>query len=203
MSMDEQEALAWSRLIDKVAHGAARDFPDSSIEDITQALWITLLESQSRGKLLDTEEEYAESALWFAAKSAAWKERKEHLTISPQYGYRTSDIRGLLENFFNREEWMNSYTPEDAESELGDVGLEMQSDLSRAWDRLKPQYKVLIFTRFGLKENVDSKKLSRAISRMADILNTYQPPRRHNGPGRRKVISNARAQYELTNSLEN
>lgn len=200
--MNEDEVRQWGRLIDKVSHLTVRDFPDSALEDVQQALWVCLLEAQSRGKMLSPEEEHVESAFWYAAKGQAWKERKEHLTITPQYGYRTSDVRVLLENFFNREEWPQSITPDDAKSELGNVGMEMQSDLSRAWDKLTNPHKVLILQHFGLKYSVDSKKLSRAISRMADILNTYQSPRRHQGPGRRHVISNAQAGYVLSNLEE-
>lgn len=200
--MEDKEVIAWGKLIDKVAHGTARDFPDSNIEDLQQALWVALLEAQQKGHLITIDEQYAESALWYAAKTSAWSERKQHLTITPQYGYRTSDVRQLLENFFDREEWVGTWSPEDAESELGDVGLEMQTDLSRAWDRLKTPQKVTIYYHFGLKETVDSKKLSRAIARMADILNTYQPQRRPNGPGRRTVISNAHANYLISNTIE-
>lgn len=202
MSMNEEEVLGWHRLIDKVAHGTARIFPDSTIEDLTQSLWVALLEAHEKNRWLTPDEKYAESGLWYAAKTAAWRERKQHLTISSQYGYRTEDIRTLLENFFDREEWAGTWTPDDAESELGDVGLEMQADLSRAWDRLKTPQKVIIYYHFGLKESVDSKKLSRAIARMADILNSYQPQRRPNGPGRRTVIGNAHANYLISNTIE-
>lgn len=200
--MDEQEAVAWNRLIDRVAHGICRDFPDSNVEDIQQTLWVEVLKAQAAHKWLSPDTQHVASGLWFAGKKAALLERKEHLTISPQYGYRTRDIRTLLENHFNREEWVDCWTPEDAESELGDVGLEMQSDLARAWRRLSRPHKVLLFVKFALKESVDSRKLSKALERMADILNSYQPQRRPNGPGRRTVISNAHAAYLISKTIE-
>lgn len=200
--MDEKEVLEWAPLVDKVARTTCRDFPDSDLEDIQQAIWEALLTAQEKGKLMTRDEQYAESALFYAAKTAAWRERKEHLTISPQYGYRTEDVRGLLQTYFSKEDWVNARVPEDAVSELGNVGLEMSTDLSRAWKRLTNPHKVLIFAHFGLRESVDSKKLSRAISRMADILNTYQPQGRHNGPGRRKVINNVSAREQISKNTE-
>lgn len=194
--MNDDEVAEWSQLIWPVARITARDFPEAEAEDIFQDVWIILMERQAAGKLLDINGDYVRTALFFAAKEAAWNERKQHLTISSQYGYRTSDIRNLFETFFNREDWYSAKVPEDAESEFN-VGVEMSSDLSRAWDQLSRPYKTLIYQRFGLGLTVDSKKLSKALSRAADILNNYETRHRPPGPGNRRVVTNAHASYLL------
>ena len=188
--------LDWEPLIWRVAQSTVRDFPDSTPDDIAQEIWVGLLEAQQRGEMLSIDEKHAESGLYYLAKTAGSKERKQHLTMSPQYSYRTKDVRELLHTFFDRRDWESAQVPEDAESELNDVGLEMSSDLSRAWDKLSRPHKVLIYCHFVKNEKQDSKKLSKAISRMADIINTYQPKSQREGTGTRRVWSNARAQVE-------
>jgi len=193
--MDDETYYQWQEAIERVARNTAKDFPDSDVDDLVQEIWVGLLEEIQKDPSLSIYDKYAESGLYFLAKSAAWRERKEHLTISTQYGYRTKDVRALLETFFDRESWGEAITPDDAASELNDVGLEMSSDLSRAWDILSYPHRVLIFKQFGLKEKQDSKKLSKAISRMADIINTYHHGlRKKEGPGARRVITSAHAQ---------
>jgi hypothetical protein len=201
---DEQEEL-WDKLLTKIAKATCRDFPDSDWEDIFQSLWLHLCEAWSKGVLLDPETKLAESEMWFAAKSAAWKERTEHLVVTPQYSYRTKDIRQLLETFFDRESWMEAQVPEDAVSELGNVALEMSADLSRAYDRLSKDYKTLIVRHFGLKEKLDAptkKRLSKAVARMAEILNTYGGVTHVGGPGARRTLSNSHANHIISNPYE-
>lgn len=196
--MNENDVLAWDEMVKRVARNVARDFPDTEREDLEQDLWLELILAEQKavdkGIGFTPEGRHSESALYYAAKELAVKTRKQHLTISTQYAYRTSDVRALLKTFFSKEEWLEANTPEDAISELGSVGMEMSSDLSRAWDLLYISHKVVIFRYFGLHEKVDTKKLSSAISRMADILNQYQPARRA-GVGTRKIISSATAKY--------
>lgn len=197
--MNDAQYEEWKPLVQRAARNVSRDFPDSETADLEQTIWEGLLLHQAKGKLMDPEAEYAETALIFLAKSQASVERKNHLTVSSQYAYRTADVRKLLETYFDRRDWYHAEIPEDAYSELGSVALEMSTDLSRAWDVLTRPHKTLIFLRFGLRHDVDSKKLSRAISRMADILNTYQPPKRAGGPGARKVLSNAHSNFIIAN----
>lgn len=194
---DEQEEL-WEAMLTRIAKATCRDFPDSDWEDIYQALWVRLCTIWKAGVLLDPESQFAESEMWYAAKSAAHKERTEHLVISPQYGYRTKDVRALLETLFDHESWMDAQVPEDAVSELGCVALEMSADLSRAYDKLNEDYKQLVFRFFALREEFDAptkKRLSKAIARMAEILNTYDGVTFVGGPGARRTLSNSFAEH--------
>jgi len=201
---DEQEDL-WNAMITRISKATCRDFPDSDPEDIAQEMWLKLCKGWNKGVFLDPTTRLAESEMWYAAKAAAWKERTEHLVITTQYSYRTKDVRQLLETFFDKESWMEAQIPEDAESELGNVALEMSADLSRAYDHLNKDYKILILRHFGLKEKFDAatkKKLSKAIARMAEILNTYGGVTHVGGPGARRTLSNNHAQYLISHPYD-
>lgn len=194
---DEEEDL-WNEMTTRISKAVCRDFPDSDWEDIYQSMWIRLVKYWNAGKLTSPEDKYSESEMWFAAKAAAHKERTEHLVISPQYGYRTKDVRALLDTLFDHESWMDAQVPEDAVSELGCVALEMSADLSRAYDKLNEDYKQLVFRFFALREEFDAptkKRLSKAIARMAEILNTYDGVTFVGGPGARRTLSNSFAEH--------
>jgi hypothetical protein len=199
--MNEYQIDEWMPLVKQAAKAVANDFPDSEQADLEQACWEGLLRYQRRGKLLAPDESYSHSTLRFLAKTVASRTRAEHLTISPQYAYRTSDITDLLGYFFEPEYWSHMPVPEDAESELGNVGMEMGADLSRAWDNLTLEDKRTIFSKFALGDRVDPKRLSRVVGRMAKFLNEYQPPQ-HGHTGSRKVITNATARY-IISDLDN
>jgi len=200
--MDDNEVPAWDLIIHKVARGVCSAAPGAEFEDVKAQLWVDLLEAQSRGELLSLEDSRAaEKALSFRGKTMAHNERRQHLTISVQYGYRTRDVTALFKTFFDREDWYDAIVPEDAYSELGSVALEMSSDLSRAWDRIPLHYRQVIFRKFALNHELDrkdAKTLENAKRRITDILNEYQPP----NDKRRTSISNARAQYILDTSWD-
>jgi len=184
----------WLPLVKQAAKYIASHFPDSEVEDLEMACWDGLLVYQSKGKLMSPDEQYAKSTLYFIAKTIASQARAEHLTISPQYAYRTEDITSLLEYFFEPSLWSTEMPyPEDAESELGNVGMEMGADLSRAWDVLTYDDRLLIFRRYAMQDmQTDRRKVSRAVGRMAQFLNNYQPPK-EGRTGNRKVITNSHA----------
>lgn len=193
--MTNEETEAWTDLVEQAARGVAAMFPGSEVADLKQAIWEDLLRLEKKGKLPDPGWKHAMSGLYFAGRRAAWKERKDHLTISPQYGYTVDDLKELLAYHWSKETWCNSYVPDDAKSELGPVGLELQSDLSRVWDLLEKPQQVLIFSAYGLNEKVDSVKLYRAVCRMCDLLNTYLPGQRVPAVGDRRVMTNGHSKW--------
>jgi len=73
-------------------------------------------------------------------------------------------------------------------------------DVARAWDRLPSQYKAVIFRTFALKDppinSTERVRLSHALGRCADIMNSYQG-KTSEVVGTRRVISNARARVIL------
>jgi hypothetical protein len=195
--MDNNEVPAWDLIIHKVARGVCSAAPGASFEDVKAQLWVDLLEAQSRGELLSLEDgRAAQKALSFRGRTMAHNERRQHLTISVQYGYRTKDVTALFKTFFDREDWYDAIVPEDAYSELGSVALEMSSDLSRAWDRIPLHYRQVIFRKYALNHELNAKEealLKNAKRRITEILNEYQPAVNK----RRKAISNATARYIL------
>lgn len=195
-------ATQWIELARRVARFTASDFPDIDADDIEGQLLVFLAER----KLFDTDPEtdgYA-YALNRKAHYFAWEERKEHLILSPQYAYRTRDVSMLLENLFDYSRWAEASVPDDAksfENSHATDGIEMTSDLSRAYDLLPENYKRAVYARYALGEipprgTSEAKLLNRAKARMAEVLNTYHRPEKV-GPGSRRVVSNARSRYEL------
>jgi DNA-directed RNA polymerase specialized sigma24 family protein len=195
--MTTTEYDEWRKKIRKMAFQIIRDYPDLELEDVMQEMWIGILMAQAKGKLLTPSERHVESTLRYIGTEYAQEQRNQHLTLSVQYAYRTRDIRKLFENFFEKQTWLDAEVPDDAKSELGPVQLELLGDLGRAYARLPLQYKQIIFRVFFLQETPENStervRLSHALGRCAEILNSYQPRRRHEGPGARKAISNATA----------
>jgi len=198
--LTDADIREWGALIRRAAISVTHDYPDIEIDDTIGEVWCALLELQAQGVMTHTSEKNAYQTLRYAAQRYAHGQRKLQLSISPQYAYRTKDIRKLFEDYFDKETWLDAEVPEDAQSELGPVQLELMGDLGRGYDRLNPGYKMIIFRAFALKDTKSFSKselmrLTNALRRCRDILNTYQPRGHHNGPGSRVVITNAEANH--------
>lgn len=175
---------------------AQQEFYYLEADDISQDLMVFLLE---KARLLrDKEPGYVKAAMREQSRRYSEDQRKQHLIISPQYAYRTSHVRKLLENLNYRDKWIDAPVPDEAKSMKGHDGIEMSSDIAWAFSKMQHgSYKDAIITRYAdgiVPENgsAESKKLSRAIILLCDILNSYSRPK----PGRR-AMSNAKAQYIL------
>lgn len=186
-------------LVAKIAGSVARDFPGVDSDDISQHLFLTILENRANFKHPDNAG--VTGALWRIAKDYAGQLRAEALHLSPQYAYRPSDIRKILEHTFDRSEWYDTIVPEDAKS-LKDSAdeLDLQSDIKWGWSQLHITEMQLVFRRYALKEDLEDserRKLNRAIEKLVDVVNTY--PR----PGfPRRAMTNARAQHIIGGSYE-
>lgn len=190
---------AFDDVVAKVSMTVARDFPGIEHQDISQHLFLTILEN--RDKFKNPDNEGVTGALWKIAKGYATLLRSEALHLSVQYAYRPSDIRRILEHTFNRDEWFDTHVPEDAESIKDSADeLDLQSDIKWGWSQLDDTEKRLIFRRYGLKDELDDserRKLNRGIEKLVEVVNTY--PR----PGMpRRAMTNARAGHMIGNSYE-
>lgn len=190
---------AFDDTVAKIAQSVARDFPGTSSDDLSQQLYLTILENRSRFKNPDNDG--VTGALWKIAKGYATLLRSEALHISPQYAYRPSDIKRILEHTFNRGEWFDTHVPEDAESIKDSADeLDLQSDIKWGWSQLHIDEQRIVFRRFALKDELDGterKRLSRAMENLTEIVNTY--PR----PGHpRRAMTNARAGHVIGGSYE-
>lgn len=189
----------WNDVVTRVSVSVARDFPDSDSEDIAQHLWVVLLEKQEKFK--DPDGAGVVGALFQIAKAHGMKLRSQALHISPQYAYRTTDIKRILETVFDRTKWMGGWVPEDAESIKDSAdALDLQSDISWGVTQLPEADRQVLGKRFVARdelEEAERKRLQRAIEKLTDIVNTY--PR----PGHpRRSMTNARAGYIIGSSYE-
>lgn len=181
-------------VVARIAHSVGRDFTGCDPEDISQHLFLLILENRSKFKSPD---DYGVTgALWKAAKMYAREQRSLGLHISVQYAYELPDIRSILEHTFTQEQWMLTEIPEDAESIRGAAdALDLQSDIKWAWTQLHIDERKVIFEKYALKEELNAtkrKRLQRALEKLQEIVNTY--PR----PGHpRRAMTNTRAQHEI------
>lgn len=199
--MSEDLYSLWKDTVDKVASFVVKDFPNTSVEDLTQDLWVFILENRSLKHPDDVGSSYV---LTQVAKTAAFKLRTQHLQVSVQYAYRPSDVKKILESVYHPEMWFSgiSYVPADAKSINQDDQLVVNGDVASAVERLPEQYKKAILERYRFSiipesQSAEYRKLNRAITKLTELLNSYKPKKDHEGPGARKAISNATARHIL------
>lgn len=195
--MSHEEALVWDDLIIKVVKWTAWDFPDIDQDEVRQNLWEFIL---SRPKV-DPDRRGVTTMLQKYATRRAWDQRKEQLYYSPQYSYRTSDVRKLLETAFFYLTWQDGFVPDDALSADGMAALDIRADITQAIQKMRPpQYRKAIIERYrdGVEHPPGSKErrvLNRAVQRLTTTLNWYYPYVRHN----RKVVPNSTARQMIEN----
>lgn len=191
-----------AEMIDRVARFVAKDYPDIDWEDVRQELALFVVQN---GKSIKLREEGG-NPKWLLERVAQMyckNVRAQHLILSPQYAYKPSDVKEILETVFNREDVENIHIPEDAVSLDRIDSLDISSDILAAYDRLKPELKEAIFRRYALKqtpgnETYERKKLNKAINELTHKLNQF----RGKDPDRRRVLSNAGARAAVSELYE-
>lgn len=201
----------WSGLVERIARFTSYDFPDIEPQDLEQDLYEEVL----KRKWENADEFGAVAILRKVAKDKAMQYRSQHLILSPQYNYRTSDVKKILEKVFAYEDWKPKRSFTEVEEDGVTVPVEQvmephydldeilisHSDVKRAWESLPYNYRKIIFLRFALGDHPETdagqRQLHRAVERLTDILNRYRGTTSHNGIGSRRAISNARARYIL------
>jgi hypothetical protein len=188
-------------VIDRVAKRVAADYPDIEWVDVRQELALFVITNGESIKLRDD----GGNPTWLlnrVAQTYCLKVRTQHMSLSPQYAYRPSDVKKILETAFSVENVMQTYVPDDAVSMKGLDEVEIASDVKAAYDRLNQEEKTAVFRRYALGEVPDNasyerKKLNAAIKKLTHKLNTY----RGRGPDdrrMRRVMSNASANAALS-----
>lgn len=190
---------AFDDTVAKIATQVSRDFPGVDFEDISQHLYLTIL--QHRAQFKNPDDAGVTGALWKIAKSYATQLRSEALHLSVQYAYRPSDIKSILEHTFEKSEWFDTHVPQDAKSMKSSADeLDLQSDVKWAWSQLSIEEQKVVFEKYALKEDLDAtkrKRLSRAIDNLTEIVNTYPRP---GAP--RRAMGNTKAQHIIGGSYE-
>lgn len=191
--------------IDRVARRVAGDYPDIDWEDVRQELSLFVIMNGESIKL----REDGGNPTWLLNKVAqtyCLKVRTQHMSLSPQYAYRPSDVKKILETAFSVEDVMETYVPDDAKSMKGLDEVEIASDVKAAYDRLNQDERVSIFRRYALGQVPDNasyerKKLNAAVKKLTHKLNTY----RGKGPDERRmrrVLSNAGSRAAISDLYE-
>lgn len=205
--MSKDIYTTWKDIVERIARFVSYDFPDVEAEDLEQDLWVEILE---RG-INNPDDHINVMFLKKFAKSTAMRYRAEHLILSPQYNYRVSDVRRILETVFEYNSWIqlaereesnvgsSNRTNRELSYSLDDI-IVSHSDVKRAWERMPHQYKTAIFERYALGDvppngTAKRRQLNRAEVRLTETLNTYTPRSNHQGPGSRKIANNALARY--------
>lgn len=190
--------------IDRVAKKVASDYPDMDWEDVRQELAVFVL---TNGKSIKLREEGG-NPRWLltrVAQTYCKDQRTQHLTLSPQYAYKPSDVKEILEHAFTSEVVTKIDDFDDGREDLEGFDLiAVASDVKNAYDQLKVDLKIAIFKRYALKEiperdSYDRKKLTQAIKELTRRLNTYKGG--YSNPGRR-AISNAGARARISEVYE-
>lgn len=188
----------WIEPARKVARFVSFDYPDVEQDDIQQELLLFVAENSTT--LRDPDQVGAVQALEKRAKLYCREQRREHLSLTAQYSYRTSDVRRILETAFDYQDWENAFVPEDAKSDLhkSSDAVELTADIRWAMAYLPEQYQNAIYSAFREHDYPDGrtnsrKQLNRAVSALVDVLNWYHRGKPDEGIGTRKIVSNARA----------
>lgn len=205
--MDKVEAAnrcaAFRDVIDKVTKSVCKDFPDLEAEDLSQELYLAVLTHRDKIPMPD-EDNDPTALILVIAKQYARKNRTQALSLSAQYNYRQSDVRKILEeSMWYYTEWPEGWTPEDDPSEYRHMdSVIARADIAWAIDYLPAHYKDAILTRFrdGIipqQATPEYRKLDRSLRKLTDILNQYKRERPADGPGTRRVVSNATARFMI------
>lgn len=211
--------------IDRAARMVAKDYPDIDWEDLRQEIVVFVLENGKSIKL----REYGGNPrriLFLLAQTHAKKLRTQHLTISPQYAYKPSDVKLILESAF-MDSPRAGYVPDDARSPLSNTFnsfdanagfkveavdpfqeadfIEVASDVKAAMAKLKPTLRKALYNRYVLNiipENAswERKELNKALNELTFKLNTYRGDvfTHHS----RKAISNSAATMRISGTYE-
>jgi hypothetical protein len=208
-----------AEVIDKTAKHVARDYPDIDWEDIRQELVVFVLQYGKSIKL----HEYGGNPRWLlerVAQEYCKNMRAQHMVLTPQYAYKPSDIKLILETAFLGTP-RSGYVPDDARSPLSrtfnvydsassfdvqDIDpfheadfLEVSSDVKASIKKLKPELRLSLFNRYVMgiipdNDSYERKRLNKAVNELTRRLNWY----RGIDKDRRPVYSNARSRAVIT-----
>lgn len=165
-------------------------------DDVAQELWVRLMERpNSVAKLLTMKPSSLRQSLVDMGHQTASEYRSSYELFSGQVHYGTEDVRRILERGALTEE----KTRTDTERMDLFEGLEMLQAKNERYARI-------VFLVFALRESVDdTKSITRAVDSLTDCMNRVHNSARYSyedGPGSRKVVSNAAARAKSSGHYE-
>lgn len=129
--------------------------------------------------------------LWGEARLYAFRLKQQHYLISGEYSYQMGEVKLILETHFDQDHWTSVASDESVEDAVA-----IHSDVAWALDRLSPAEKQFVaekYTTGSLPKSgtPEYRKLREILIHMTNMLNHYTRADEHEGPGRRKTLSNS------------
>ena len=189
-------------MAEKVGNRIARRYPGIDPEDITAEALTELYRTKDQIRSPTQQNVYKILERWAIRYAAT--ERYEYVVNTSQYIYTPHEVRALLKHAYFMEEMWDVPRAEDdslcAEIE-GDVVVVSLLDIEEALRRATPAAKETINRAFSAGEQVPRKTLDRAIDQITRHLNKHvnRSSFGHEGPGARRALTNANAQYITRN----
>lgn len=188
----------WFDYSERVAMSFARSYPGTDKADIKSEIDLMLVEKKEIFLAQDNVDSYIKVSMKHCATAFCKRERSAQMFFTDDYLYRPDDVRDLLQEHYEQTE--KAWIPEDARTENGNDDVVMLVDIAQAVESLPHNYKVILFRKYVLddvEEPKDRQTLSRAVRKVTEVLNTKRKHdmQNHEGPGARKVITNAHAMF--------
>jgi len=212
--MNDETVLKYQDVVRKAAVHISVEWPDVSVTDVEQDIWVQILESPSTAEALDTWE--ADRVLRFMyklAKRAAGKDKAKARVAAGDFRYSTGEVKRMLDGgiltALGAGEF-GSWTADEEQSATGkgysdktgataSAMLDMDMGLKELRGKNERHFNLLIakFVLWEVLSLADLSAANRAVKSLTDKMN-YNHQRlssyHHEGPGSRKSITNAKAQ---------
>ncbi|MFC6021522.1 hypothetical protein ACFP2T_35805 [Plantactinospora solaniradicis] len=163
-----------AELVTRVAGVVAADYPDVSVQEVTDHL-LAVVERVD----LDYDDTRTAGVLVLVAEEYAGRRRAEALSTSAQYSYRRSDVALILSTTFDRGRWLGGHVPRDARSRRGEMdAVEVQADVTEALMSLSKARRYRLWQHYGLGNDDHPYDTDAALTELVDVLNDYRRRKR-------------------------
>lgn len=195
-----------TELANKVGVRVARDFPGVEPDDIAAE---ALFEISKKAKSLKTDDPgYIYKVMEGDARRYASKERYDYMLLTAQYIYTPREVRALLaEAFFDPAMWDAPSAKDDRLSATvsGKTIVASLMDIKDALAKMPARHRDTIVSYFRNGEEQPNKmRVTRAVDSLTRFMNRALnvAPEGQEGPGTRRVMSNAEGQMAISKDLE-
>ncbi|RJQ79941.1 hypothetical protein D5S17_09210 [Pseudonocardiaceae bacterium YIM PH 21723] len=189
--LTEDHINALQQEVTSAARTVANDWPGLiDADDAAQEIWHQILTDRIADDLIEMGPRLRMKALTTIGHRKASQYRTDYEHFSGQYMYGTSEVRDLLEEGALLDEACMDSAYIDLRFAFADLSLTHVRMLEHRYLRELPV--------------TDTKALTRAIDALTERMNRHHRRRRaeHEGPGSRRVISNAHAQAITRNAYQ-
>lgn len=194
--MDSVTTQDLDTAIREVAESIKSQWPDViGADDAAQEIWVHLLERPgTMDKLLALEKGPQKNVLVRIGHQVASEYRASYEVFSGNYRYGVNEVKSLLGSGVLKSERV----------EINIERMDLEDGLT-ALARKNKRHADLVCSRYAFDETIstsDKDALSRALESLTDLMNRAHRARfadEHDGPGARRVMTNAKAQAITTN----